>query len=90
MRASQRVLRFGAAVHWDCLNRKLLAVKGLYPKHSRIKREQLREREGPVSQYNTWKSDIDDSTMFDSQVRSIWLRVLACLAAVVLACGLKN
>jgi membrane protease YdiL (CAAX protease family) len=28
--------------------------------------------------------------MFDSEMRSIWLRVLACLAVVVLSCGLKN
>jgi membrane protease YdiL (CAAX protease family) len=28
--------------------------------------------------------------MLESQVRSIWLRILACLAVVVLACGLKN
>jgi hypothetical protein len=28
--------------------------------------------------------------MFDSQLRLIWFRVLACLAIVVLACGLKN
>jgi membrane protease YdiL (CAAX protease family) len=28
--------------------------------------------------------------MIDSQMRSIWLRILACLAIVVLSCGLKN
>lgn len=28
--------------------------------------------------------------MFDSQIRLIWLRILACLAVVVLSCGLKN